>query len=266
MNRSLAKNPNMLRTMIGTGMTLVLVLTYAVYSNTVDSEYFGYETTNESINMELIGEADGEASWYYTSNAAITWINVTVSGAPDGSELIVEAEGFQSNWSHSPNLGLTEGRYVCNEPESDYSGLIETCRSSRIHTMILEEGSGTIRGRMSLSLPIQGKGYIENSNIDDAEKIIRDLISSQNKTITWKISIENNGNIISNEGIDVKAEFAKHEFSSIEKFSLNPVQETIYSLAALVGCFFLMLVIPLMIYFSAVYRDKRDEAIRNSIE
>ena len=49
--RSLSKNPNMLRTMIGTGMTLILLLSYAVYSNTVDSEYYGYTTTNDSLEM-----------------------------------------------------------------------------------------------------------------------------------------------------------------------------------------------------------------------
>ena len=38
MRKSMSRNPNMLRTMIGTGLVLVLVLAFAVYSNTVDSE------------------------------------------------------------------------------------------------------------------------------------------------------------------------------------------------------------------------------------
>ena len=36
------------RTMIGLGLTLILLLGYAVYSNTVDTEYYRFETTNES--------------------------------------------------------------------------------------------------------------------------------------------------------------------------------------------------------------------------
>ena len=44
----MSQNPNMLRTMIGIGLTLIFVLGYAVYSNTVESEYYGYETTNTS--------------------------------------------------------------------------------------------------------------------------------------------------------------------------------------------------------------------------
>ena len=43
----------MLRTMIGTGMTLIVLLSYAVYSNTVDSEYYEYNTTNEHESMEI---------------------------------------------------------------------------------------------------------------------------------------------------------------------------------------------------------------------
>ena len=39
MRKSLSRNPNMLRTMIGVGMVLILVLAYAVYSKTVDTEY-----------------------------------------------------------------------------------------------------------------------------------------------------------------------------------------------------------------------------------
>ena len=61
MRKSLSRNPNMLRTMIGIGMVLILVLGYAVYSNTVDSEYYGYSTTNEPIILQMAEEVEGEA-------------------------------------------------------------------------------------------------------------------------------------------------------------------------------------------------------------
>ena len=49
----------MLRTMIGLGLTLILLLGYAVYSNTVDSEYYRLETSNEEITIELTSSDDG---------------------------------------------------------------------------------------------------------------------------------------------------------------------------------------------------------------
>ena len=265
--RSLSKNPNMIRTMIGTGMTLIILLSYAVYSNTVDSEYYGYSTTNEALVMDLQSETEGKASWFYTTRAAITWVNVSVDGAPDsGATLVVEAEGINSEWYYSPNLGLLSGtNYVCNEPESDYSSILETCSFERSHSMELSEGSGIMRGRASLELPIEGLGFLENEDIGKAEIEAREKIDTQNKTITWRISIVSDGQEIPSDDVEVHAVVTTHEFVSIEQFKIDPVQETIYSFASLVGCFFLVLVIPLMVYFSAVYKERRDEVIRLSV-
>ena len=47
MQKSIARNPNMLRTLIGLGLTLIIVLGYAVYSASLDSEYYLYTTSNE---------------------------------------------------------------------------------------------------------------------------------------------------------------------------------------------------------------------------
>jgi len=254
----------MLRTMVGTGLTLIILLSYAVYSNTVDSEYYSYTTTNENNLMEISQESEGEAQWYYTTYSAITWVNFTVENAAPGSTLTVEAEG--TNWSHSPSLGLQDQSYICNEPDSDYSKYLETCEYSRSHSIVLDNGSGTLRGRVSLDLPIKGKGYLESDDIINAQKEAENLVQSAKKTVTWKIMIEDTGQIASSEGILVESEFTSHELLELEEFKLNPVQETVYSFSALVGCLFLVLVIPLMIFFSARYRENKNEEIRSAVE
>lgn len=264
MKRSLSKNPNMLRTMVGTGMTLILLLSYAVYSNTVNSEYYQYTTTNNSEEMELRVENEGLAEWFYTTNDAITWVNFSIDGAAPGSVLIVEAEG--SNWSHSPNLGLDGESYICNEPDSDYSTIIETCLYSRTHSMELINGSGILRGRVSLELPIKGKGFLESSDSESAENKSKALIDSAKKVITWKIIIEESGETSSSAGIIAVAEYSSHDLVDVKKFKLDPFQETVYSFSALIGCFFLVLVIPLMIYFSARYKENLNESKRNASE
>ena len=264
MKRSLSKNPNMLRTMVGTGLTLIILLSYAVYSNTVDSEYYAYTTTNDHQIMEVTSESEGHAQWYYTTNSAITWVNFSVDGAPPGATLTIEAEG--SNWSHSPSLGLQNQSYICNEPDSDYSKYLETCEYSRIHSIELENGSGTLRGRVSLELPIKGKGYLESENLENAQSEASELINSAKKTITWKIKVEDDGEIASSAGMLIESEYSSHELVNLEKFTLNPVQETVYSFSALVGCFFLVLVIPLLIFFSAKYRENKNEGLRAAIE
>jgi len=264
--RSLSKNPNMLRTMVGTGLMLILILSYAVYSNTVDSEYYGYETTNTNEILELQLEENGSADWYATTKSAITWINVSIENAPlEDLTVVIESQGIESEWYYSPNLGIKDAdNFVCNEPQSDYSGLLDTCEYSSKHSILMENGSLLIKGRVSLNLPIQGKGYIESENIENAENFIKSVIRDENKTRTWTISILRDGEIISSEGIEINAEITTHDFVSIEQFKLNPIQETAYSFASLAGCFFLVLVIPLMIYYSSIYREKRNEEIRLS--
>ena len=64
----MSRNPNMLRTMIGTGLTLVLILSFAVYSNTVNTEYYGYTTTNEEIKLDLQESEEGKADWFEQLN------------------------------------------------------------------------------------------------------------------------------------------------------------------------------------------------------
>ena len=167
--RSLSKNPNMLRTMVGTGLMLILILSYAVYSNTVDSEYYGYETTNSNESLELQLEEVEYADWYATTKSAITWINVSIQNAPVGDlTVIIESQGIDSEWYYSPNLGIKDAdNYVCNEPQSDYSGLLDTCDYSTTHSIPMSNGSISIKGRVSLNLPIQGKWYVESENIEN---------------------------------------------------------------------------------------------------
>ena len=87
----MSQNPNMLRTMIGIGLTLIFVLSYAVYSNTVESEYYGYSTSNVDESLILSQDDSDISEWYVSTNSPITWINVSVTGAPVDSVLRVQA-------------------------------------------------------------------------------------------------------------------------------------------------------------------------------
>ena len=93
MRKSMSRNPNMLWTMIGTGLTLVLVLYYAVYSNTVDTEYYGYTTTNSEVEMDLQEIESGKAEWFVSTESAITWTNLSLYGFLDGMTVRIDASG-----------------------------------------------------------------------------------------------------------------------------------------------------------------------------
>lgn len=258
MRKSLSRNPNMLRTMIGIGMVLILVLAYAVYSNTVDSEYYGYETSNEPIQLQLQEEVEGEAQWRASTDEALTWINVTVSGASEGSTIRVEASGTE--WYHSPLLGTPDAEnFNCRE----WSEVSESCTLGNVHEAPLENGNLTIRGIVSLELPIDGLGYLQAEDLISAEADAHSLIEEHRNAVTWRVSVFNDDGLVNSQGIDLTVAVVTHEIVSVTEFKLDPIQESVYSFATLVGCFSLLLALPLMVYYSAMFKAKRNERIRD---
>tara|TARA_B110000003_G_scaffold175691_1_gene175188 strand:+ start:1909 stop:2721 length:813 start_codon:yes stop_codon:yes gene_type:complete len=262
MEKSMSRNPNMLRTLIGLGLVLILILGYAVHSNTVDSEYYLYETSNSESDLELIQLENNMSEWYVVTNSAITWINTSVDGAPQGSILKLDASGV--DWYHTPSLGQDQKDYNCKEFAPDYVNLIETCIKGPFHEINLDEQNNLI-GLVSLDLPIGGLGSVQADTQAEANETAENIVDDSTRIITWKISIiDSNGEIISSLGIDVNSTVTTHDLISVEEFKLDPIQESIYSLATLVGCFTLLLILPMIAYFSAVYKEKRDEEARIS--
>jgi hypothetical protein len=260
MEKSMSRNPNMLRTLIGLGLVLIIILGYAVHSNTVDSEYYLFETSNSENNLELIQLEDNMSEWYVVTNSAITWINTTVDGAPHDSILKLDASGV--DWYHTPSLGQNDKNFNCKEFAPDYVNLIETCVKGPFHEINLNEQNKMI-GLVSLDLPIGGLGSVQADNLAEANTTVQELVDDNSRIITWKVSIiDSDGTILSSQGIEVTSTITTHEFISVEEFKLDPIQESIYSFATLVGCFTLLLILPMIAYLSAVYKEKRDEEER----
>ena len=221
MRKSMSRNPNMLRTMIGTGLTLVLILSFAVYSNTVNTEYYGYTTTNEEIKLDLQESEEGKADWFVITQSGITWVNLTLEGVQNGMTVRIDASGTE--WYYSPLLGSPDAdNFNCGEQTTKVS---ETCEYSTLHESEIESDSHQMRGIVSLNLPIDGLGYLQSENQFSAELAADDLIS-------------------------------------VEAFQLDPIQESVYSFATLVGCFSFLLFLPLLVYFSAKRKHAIDEQKR----
>ena len=257
----MSQNPNMLRTMIGIGLTLIFVLGYAVYSNTVESEYYGYETTNTSESLELNRDDDGVAEWFLSTDMPITWVNVTVVGAPQDSILRVQADG--TPWFHSPFLGDNQDFPFNCEGDGDYSDLVETCDYSTNHEIIVTQEESYLRGIVSSVLPVEGFGYLQADNLEEAYDTADDLISEEATVITWRMGVyDDEGIALESDGIEMRVSMVNHELVVVNEFKIDPIEESVYSLATLIGCFSLMLVLPLIIYFSAVYKARKDESKR----
>ncbi len=258
MRKSMSRNPNMLRTMIGTGLTLVLILSFAVYSNTVNTEYYGYTTTNEEIKLDLQESEEGKADWFVTTQSGITWVNLTLEGVQNGMTVRIDASGTE--WYYSPLLGSPDAdNFNCGEQTTKVS---ETCEYSTLHESEIESDSHQMRGIVSLNLPIDGLGYLQSENQFSAELAAGELINGENMTVTWRIMILQDDTTIDSAGVEVSFNIVTHDLISVEAFQLDPIQESVYSFATLVGCFSFLLFLPLLVYFSAKRKHAIDEQKR----
>ena len=247
----------MLRTMVGLGLVLILVLSYAVYSATVDSEYYRYETTNQELDYQLLLENENESSWYTVTTSSPTWVNITVTNAPNNAELIVTSTS--STWYHSPLLGEEGGSaFNCKE----FDEISESCEEAYEHIMMIDSEQVVMRGRASLELPIEGVGYERASNYTQAELGVLQLIAQERVSTTWIVGIYVDDQLVSPEGILVNLSLTEHELISITEFEIDPVQETLYGVATLVGCFFLLIAVPMMVYFAGIAKARLDEENR----
>ena len=119
-----------------------------------------------------------------------------------------------------------------------------------------------MRGRASLDLPIDGVGYVRADDENNAEEDALNLISDESITTTWLISIYVDGELVTPDGVELTFTLTEHELVSISEFKIDPVQETLYGIATLVGCFFLLIAVPMMVYFAGVAKARIDEENR----
>ena len=55
----------------------------------------------------------------------------------------------------------------------------------------------------------------------------------------------------------------EHDLTQVNEFRLDPIVETLYGVASLIGCFTMMLVVPMIAYFSGVAKQKREDRLRS---
>ena len=110
---------------------------------------------------------------------------------------------------------------------------------------------------------MEGLGYLQADNLEEAYDKAGDLISEEATTITWRMGVyDDEGNALESVGIEMSVSMVNHELIDVNEFEIDPIEESVYSLATLIGCFSLMLVLPLIIYFSAIYKARKDEVKR----
>lgn len=265
MKKALAQNPNMLRTMIGLGLTLILILGYAVYGATMDSAYHMYRTSNEHVEHTVtdhgLSEDNSTQIWTFSTTRATTWINITLDGVEAGDVLTVSVS--TGSWYHHPMLGAEDAdRFSCTQPAVDGMEEYNVCSAAQSHVMAVEAtGAITMRGIVDEDLPLEGFGSLVADSDAEALEKVEDLIAAGNGTKVWTVTLVSEDEIHP-DAIDAAAESARHELVTVEPFTVDPVTEMLWSVAALIGCFGMALVIPLSVFLAAQAKERREDRIR----
>ncbi len=267
MKKALAQNPNMLRTMIGLGLTLIVILSYAVYGATIDSSYYMYHTTNDSVehdpNDQGLTEQNTTQTWTFTTNRSTTWLNVTIDGVEQDDVISVGVS--DGVWYHHEMLGEEDAeRFSCRQTDEQAFEEYNVCTAAQVHSITAEQtGLMIIRGIVSPELPMGGLGSLYADSLEEAEEASAELISAHNGTRVWTITLESSDEIHPSEYSPI-VQSTSHELENVEPFKINPVTEMLWSISALIGCFAIALVIPLSIYFAARAKERREENIRQA--
>ena len=246
MRKALAQNPNLLRTLIGLSFTLVFVLSYAVYGATIDTEYYIYSTERNESSAELsllhkeVSKDDGGDEWTTwlwqadVNRTNLTWINSSLSGAPAGSILkVINTAGW---YSHELLGETTDLSFNC---------AIE-CEKKTSHSKTAEEGSAMVIGLIHTDPARRDGGTVRADSEAEALEMVDEILNRSYSEGVWQIQVVAPGN----HSIEPQIELlhVNEQFVSMEPFSLDTATEMMWSLAAVIGCFIIVLV-PLMTMF-----------------
>jgi hypothetical protein len=236
------------------GLTLIVLLAYAVYGATIESEIYVY--TAESNETDVILEDvqrfhDSESNtttWTWDANLNknnLTWINLTAVELSTGATIsISNGEGIYSH----PDLGNTEAEeFSCSD----------SCVKSDEHTVNSSDGYASITSLTDPDPALRGKGSIYADSKDDAYEKASEIITTKFKSSNVKITVVEQGDRDANPTVSLTQ--VNEELSSVEQFEVDAATEFMWALAAVIGCFSMVLVPSFTVYFAARAKQKKLE-------
>lgn len=260
MKKALAQNPNLLRTLIGLSLTLIVLLSYAVYGATISPSYYIYETepTNssfEDIELSKIVQ-NNETTWIGTvsaDGANLTWVNMTVDSLASGAVVKMTNEG--KLYSH-PFLGVDDAEVVVDGKTVDFR-CSEHCVYGESIEVEADSSEVSIQALTSTDPARRSNGTVFADTLNEAESLAREEIAYTHTPSQIIIQITEPGNKTVQPQVNVYT--VNEEFSSVQIFEIDAATEFLWALAAVVGCFSMVLIPSFTVYFAARARERKNE-------
>ena len=254
MRKALAQNPNLLRTLIGLGLTLIVLLAYAVYGATINTEVYIYNSDSGDSEVTLTepdryyDDENNQTTWTWDASlngTNLTWINLTSNFLSDGSTIAISnGEGFYSH----PDLGNAEAEdFSCSD----------SCKKRLEHKV---NSTGESTSIISLTNPdpaLRGKGSVFADSLEETAKKADKIVATKFEPTNVRITVTESGNRTVSPSIELTQ--VNEEITSIEKFEVDAATEFFWALAAVIGCFSMVLVPSFTVYFAARAKQKKLE-------
>lgn len=255
MQKALAQNPNLLRTLLGLSFTLIFLLGYAVYGATVSPSYYLYttdtETTIHNTNepTKLYDEENNVTNWRWTFSADgvnLTWVNVSAGDLSRNSILkLINSAGL---YSHS-KLG---------DPEADDFSCEDGCYYNSTHELFSDDGGDEAIYSMTTTDPgRRNNGTVYAQSLESAENKAREIIQHLHTPAVIIVEVTEKGN--KSTSPDIVLVTVNEDFNDIEVFSVDTATEFLWAVAAVVGCFSMILIPSFTVYFAARAKERKNE-------
>lgn len=255
MQKALAQNPNLLRTLLGLSFTLIFLLGYAVYGATISPSYYLYttetETTIHNSNepTKLYDEEDNITNWRWTFTADgvnLTWVNVSAGDLSRGSIMkLINSAGL---YSHT-KLG---------DPDAEDFSCEDKCFYNSTHELISDDGGDEAIYSMTTTDPgRRNNGTVYAKSLGSAEDKAREIIEHSHTPSVIIVEVKEKGN--KSTSPDVILVTVNEDFSEIEVFSVDAGTEFLWAVAAVVGCFSMILIPSFTVYFAARAKERKNE-------
>ena len=255
MQKALAQNPNLIRTLLGLSFTLIFILAYAVYGATVSPSYYLYQTDAETTNHDvgqsnsIYNEQTNTTTWYWDVSADgvnLTWVNLTATELSDDSVVKL-----------SNSAGLFSNRLL-GVADADKFSCEESCYKNSTHEATSDDGSDVSIYSMTTTDPgRRNNGTVYAKSLNDATEKAQDIIEYEHTPSTIRIEIIEKGERQTSPTIFLTT--VNEDFSSIEVFSIDTATEFLWALAAVVGCFSMVLIPSFGLYFASRAKERNNE-------
>ena len=255
MQKALAQNPNLLRTLLGLSFTLIFLLGYAVYGATISPSYYLYTTetevtSDESIEpVKIYDEDENLTQWRWTFTADgdnLTWVNVTAGGLSRNS--VMKLTNSVGLYSHS-KLG---------DPDAEDFSCEDSCFFNKTHELISEDGGDDSIISMTTTDPgRRNNGTVYAKSLGEAEDKAREIVEYFHSPAVIIVEITEDGN--KSTAPNVILVTVNEDFSDIGVFSVDAGTEFLWAVAAVVGCFSMLLIPSFTVYFAARAKERKNE-------